>query len=166
MANQTEREIKQKLTPLHEERDRIAHEIEELESALAGVATSPSKQSQGHFSDVIANQPPQTRFATEFYKPVKTITKASSTQEKYEFFMSLFSGRPDVHARRFQSGRSGKTGYSPVCKNNFNKLYCSKNIKGIKRIRCRKCEYGDFPPIDMDAFIAHTQGKKDNCDRH
>lgn len=42
----------------------------------------------------------------------------SSSQEKIEYFLSVFKGREDVYARRYHSTTTGKTGYTPVCKMN------------------------------------------------
>ena len=43
----------------------------------------------------------------------------SSSQEKIEYFLSVFKGREDVYARRYHSTTTGKTGYTPVCKNEW-----------------------------------------------
>ena len=40
----------------------------------------------------------------------------SSAQEKIEFFLSLFKGRDGLYARRYYSVKTGKSGYTPVCK--------------------------------------------------
>ena len=40
-----------------------------------------------------------------------------STQEKVTLFRRLFRGRTDVHALRWESTASGKSGYSPACAN-------------------------------------------------
>ena len=40
-----------------------------------------------------------------------------STQEKVALFRRLFRGRTDVHALRWESTASGKSGYSPACAN-------------------------------------------------
>jgi len=44
-----------------------------------------------------------------------TITGKSSPDEKVKLFRSLFRGREDVYALRWE-GRNGKTGYSPACR--------------------------------------------------
>ena len=43
----------------------------------------------------------------------------SSAQEKIELFLSVFKGREDVYARRYHSTKTGKSGYTPVCKNEW-----------------------------------------------
>ena len=39
----------------------------------------------------------------------------SSNSEKVAFFLSLFNGRNDVFAKRFENSKTGKKGYSPCC---------------------------------------------------
>ena len=41
----------------------------------------------------------------------------SSPEAKIALFRSLFRGRDDVYPRRFESRKSGKSGYQPVCAN-------------------------------------------------
>ena len=44
-----------------------------------------------------------------------TVTGKSSPDEKVKLFRSLFRGREDVYALRWE-GRNGKAGYSPACR--------------------------------------------------
>lgn len=44
-----------------------------------------------------------------------SVNKYSSSKEKIDLFRSLFLGREDVFAHRWQSVASGKSGYQPVC---------------------------------------------------
>ena len=41
----------------------------------------------------------------------------SSSQAKITLFRSLFRGRDDVYPRRFESRKTGKSGYAPACSN-------------------------------------------------
>ena len=58
-----------------------------------------------------------------------TFNKYASPQEKIELFKSLFIGRRDVFARRFYNTKTGKSGYVPVCHNEWQyggcELKCS-----------------------------------------
>ncbi len=47
--------------------------------------------------------------------PTGAVTAKSSPEEKVKFFLSLFRGREDVYAVRWE-GRNGKAGYSPACR--------------------------------------------------
>ena len=57
--------------------------------------------------------------------------------EKIKLFRSLFRGRDDVYPIRWESSQSGKTGYSPVCANEWRKGVCEK-----PRIKCGDCNHG------------------------
>jgi len=50
-------------------------------------------------------------------KPI--VTNQSSREEKIAIFRSLFRGREDIYPRRFESVKTGKKGYQPVCHNEW-----------------------------------------------
>ncbi len=54
-----------------------------------------------------------------------TIHSKSSPEEKVKLFRSLFRGREDVYAVRWE-GRNGKTGYSPACKKTWSNSFQRK----------------------------------------
>lgn len=64
-----------------------------------------------------------------------------SLQEKVDLFRSLFKGREDVFARRWYSKTSGKTGYQPVCQNEWSQL-CDK-----RTFKCADCPNRQFSPL-------------------
>lgn len=39
-----------------------------------------------------------------------------SSEEKVKIFMEIFKCRTDLYAKRWTSNKTGKSGYSPVCK--------------------------------------------------
>ena len=61
-------------------------------------------------------QPPQTMksAAVHFAGPV---TDVSTATEKLAVFSSYFAGRRDVYPIRWESEKSGRSGYSPACAN-------------------------------------------------
>ena len=67
--------------------------------------------------------------------PSATVHKYSSPSEKIQLFRSLFRGREDVFAKQWYSTKTEKSGYSPVCANEWREGVCSKP-KGS----CSKCE--------------------------
>lgn len=81
------------------------------------------------------------------------VTNSSSPQEKINLFISLFKGRDDVYARRWQN-KEGKTGYSPVCLNEWVKGICSK-----PKIKCSDCENKHYAILDSTAIDSHLRGK-------
>jgi superfamily II DNA or RNA helicase len=68
-----------------------------------------------------------------------TVTYQSSEDEKITLFQSLFKGREDVYPRRFESTKTGKSGYSPACANEWAPGLCHK-----PRIKCAECENQAF----------------------
>ena len=67
--------------------------------------------------------------------------------------MSLFQGREDVYARRWES-KNGGSGYSPACKNEWRKGVCLK-----PRGKCRDCAHAEYLPYDASAVAAHLAGR-------
>lgn len=49
----------------------------------------------------------------------KTAKYILTPQQKISLFRSLFKGREDVFARRWHSIKTGKSGYQPVCMNEW-----------------------------------------------
>ena len=59
------------------------------------------------------------------------ITNNSPPAAKIALFRSLFRGREDVYPRRFESRKTGKSGYAPACANEWVRGVCEKpQIKG------------------------------------
>jgi hypothetical protein len=77
----------------------------------------------------------------------------SSTQEKVALFRRLFRGRDDVHALRWQSNRSGRSGYAPACANEWRPGICEK-----PRISCRDCNHRELLPLSDAAIYGHLAG--------
>ena len=66
---------------------------------------------------------------------IASIHKFSPPQKKIALFRSLFRGREDVYARRWQSIKTGKSGYSPACGNEWQPGVCPKPKGYQKRIK-------------------------------
>ena len=54
------------------------------------------------------------------------INQSSSPEAKIALFRSLFRGREDVYPRRFESKKTGKSGYAPACANEWVRGICEK----------------------------------------
>ena len=81
-------------------------------------------------------------------------TKAISTEEKIKIFMEIFKGRIDIYAKRWTSSTTGKSGYSPVCINEFNTYKCDK-----PRVKCNNCGFRELQPLTENVILKHLQGK-------
>lgn len=75
------------------------------------------------------------------------IDRTSSSQAKIALFRSLFRGREDVYPRRFESRKTGKSGYAPACANEWVRGVCEK-----PRIKCAECPNRRFLPVTADVY--------------
>ena len=82
------------------------------------------------------------------------IKRHLSLEEKVDVFRNLFKGREDVFARRWQSRTSGKSGYQPVCRNEWNRQLCDK-----KKYKCTECPNRSFKPLEYEDVYRHLEGK-------
>lgn len=51
-------------------------------------------------------------------KHISSITQNNKAEEKIKLFISLFKGRDDVYAKRWQN-KEGRSGYAPACSNEW-----------------------------------------------
>lgn len=80
------------------------------------------------------------------------VTNASTPKEKIELFMTLFKGRKDVYAKRWEN-KVGKSGYSPVCINEWIRGVCGK-----PRIKCSECKVKNYDILSSNAINKHLRG--------
>ena len=78
----------------------------------------------------------------------------SSPEDKIALFRSLFRGRDDVYPRRFESRRTGKSGYQPACANEWVRDVCEK-----PRVKCAECAHRRFLPVTDDVIRWHLSGQ-------
>lgn len=82
------------------------------------------------------------------------VTTASPTAEKIALFRSLFRGREEVFPRRWENPKSGKSGYSPVCRNEWVRGICGK-----PQVKCGECPNQAFIPFGDDIIRSHLTGR-------
>jgi superfamily II DNA or RNA helicase len=81
------------------------------------------------------------------------ITKSSPQDEKISLFRTLFKGREDVFPKRYESTKSGKSGYTPNCKNEWVTGICEK-----PRIKCMDCAKRVFIVLSDTVIESHLKG--------
>ena len=81
-----------------------------------------------------------------------------SLDEKVALFRSLFRGRVDVFARRWQSHDGSKSGYQPVCINEWKPQLCDK-----RRYKCAECPNRQFAPLTDADVYRHLEGRSADC---
>jgi len=84
------------------------------------------------------------------------ISSRSSEADKINLFRNLFAGREDVFPVRFESRKSGRSGYQPACKNEWRSGVCRK-----PKVKCAKCEVREFIAVSDAVVRQHLSGKDD-----
>lgn len=144
------KELLEKYNILLNEADRLLKEnrilkeilsIAELDISNKDYSIDDSLQNNGHGVKVVEKT------------TITPITHQSDSTEKIKLFMSLFRGRDDVYAKRWDNEKKGKSGYSPVCQNLWQIGLCIKP-KGS----CAKCENKLYAELDMNVIEQHLRG--------
>ncbi len=76
-----------------------------------------------------------------------------SNEEKADLFLALFRGREDIYPKRWENNKTNRSGYSPVCENEWVKPICQKPT-----IKCSDCSHQKFSPLNAMAVGAHLRG--------
>lgn len=76
-----------------------------------------------------------------------------TTDEKVTLFRRLFRGRTDVYPIRWES-KAGKSGYSPVCANEWRAGVCEK-----PRVKCADCGNRLLVPLTDQTIFDHLAGR-------
>lgn len=92
------------------------------------------------------------------YSPFTFPSVKLSIEERVAIFHFLFKGREDVFARRWFSKTTGKSGYQPVCINEWRRGVCDK-----KKYKCADCPNRHFAPLTYQDLYRHLEGKDENC---
>src|ERR1035438_4852480 len=77
----------------------------------------------------------------------------SDNERKIKLFMSLFKGRDDVYAKRWEND-AGQSGYSPQCLNLWKKDICQK-----PNMKCSACQNKNYEPLSEKVIESHLRGK-------
>lgn len=123
--------VRRRLTDLDAERARLARELETLEQMPA--------------SDRCSSDQPFLADAA--------VTNNSSAIEKVELFRRLFAGRPDVFPVRWNNRKTGRSGYSPACSNEWVKGICGK-----PKVKCGECPHQAFIAPAENIIERHLRG--------
>ena len=129
------RDVQSKILSLNEQKTRLIDEL----NTLYRNSTSPHSQrplEASRTSPIEDNSNPEL-----------------SPDDKINLFRSFFRGREDVHARLWVSKKTGKSGYSPVCKNEWVPKICQK-----PKIKCAECPNRELLPLDDEAIRKHLMG--------
>ncbi|MFH1476822.1 MAG: DEAD/DEAH box helicase family protein [Verrucomicrobiota bacterium] len=78
----------------------------------------------------------------------------SAPADKIALFRAFFRGREDVYPRRFESRKTGRSGYSPVCANEWARDLCDK-----RKIQCAECPNRSLLPVTDEVVRCHLSGQ-------
>src|SRR5207249_10807194 len=101
-----------------------------------------------------ASPPEDARLSHVTSPSLHDVTQHSSPALKIALFRSLFRGREDVYPRRFESRKTGRSGYQPACGNEWVRGICEK-----PRIKCSECPNQHFLPITDEVIRWHLSGE-------
>jgi len=142
-------ELTEKYRTLQAENQQLKERIRQLENQTG------KKPENEKVEQVIRNQPKKNNLAIASVKIVsKSIYKYSSPTDKIKLFKSLFKGRKDVFATRWENNNKGTSGYSPACGNEWLPGICQK-----PKVKCSACKNKNFLKLNSQAIENHLRGK-------
>lgn len=122
--------------------------ISALEQKIQGIDAEREKLLQELTQLKHLHQQTLAEFAVE-----APVTQQSANKDKVKLFRDLFKGRDDVYPKRWENSKTGKSGYSPACSNEWK-----PNICGKPRIKCGDCQYRSFLPVSDQVITNHLAG--------
>lgn len=137
-------DIQEKYNHLLQQNEALRQENEVLKSLL--------------YAHGIEYKPKHVEEKVVAYSPITLPSVKFSIEERVAIFHSLFKGREDVFARRWFSKTTGKSGYQPVCINEWRRGVCDK-----KKYKCADCPNRHFAPLTYQDLYRHLEGKDENC---
>ena len=102
------------------------------------------------------SQPELSSLHTTDEVVTSSITAKSETLDKIRLFMSLFRGREDVHAKRWENRKKRTFGYAPVCRNEWVAGLCAK-----PKVSCGGCASKTYVPTNEAVIDDHLRGRND-----
>ena len=81
------------------------------------------------------------------------VSNTSDVISKIRLFMSLFKGRGDVYAEKWENRKKERSGFAPVCLNRWAAGLCGK-----PKASCSKCTNQLYAALDEHAIEEHLRG--------
>ncbi|KNY27786.1 TOTE conflict system archaeo-eukaryotic primase domain-containing protein [Pseudobacteroides cellulosolvens] len=152
------KELLEKYNTLWLEHNKLKEEVKFLRDKLSMVEQQAASDTSSSFNQDNGNlycDGSQELINIEVCEHIlnKEINNSASTDEKIKLYMSIFKGREDVYAKRWENKKKGTSGYSPVCLNDWKQGVCLKP-KGT----CNKCSHKDFAKLNEKVIESHLRG--------
>jgi hypothetical protein len=147
-------------------REEIIGEIEREEQRIADLRAEVDRRSRRIMAlrselDILPPKVPAPSTSALVARDGLPGTQPRDAAEKIALFRSLFRGRMDVFPRRWENPKTGKSGYSPACANEWVRGICEKRRSaGRGRTTCAECPNQAFLPV-TDAEILNTDFHSD-----
>jgi len=155
-------DLLEKYQALRIENDNLKEEIRKLKEKLDFEETVPDvREYQAIFdfgswaipeAGMFEPEPPDDRLARGTLSSL-SINNFSDPIQKIKLYMSLFKGRDDVYAIRWENAKKGTSGYSPVCLNEWKPGLCRKPQE-----RCTNCFNKRYAGLDEQVIDDHLRG--------
>lgn len=138
---------------VNDSRDRLLAQIAAEEARLAAIERERAEgkarlEALRNKLAVSANAVVRPHF------PVVFSATPHTSSEKVKLFRSRFRGRETVFPIRFESRRTGKSGYTPACSNRFVRGVC-----GLPAVKCGECANQAFLPWSEKVVLDHLRGR-------
>ncbi len=143
------RELREKYQALLAENGRLREEIRQLKARLRDESLPAPALIAQNTPGTETNRGGETR---ELLCP-SMVNNSSDAGGKIGLFLSLFKGRDDVYARRWENRKKGTSGYSPYCINEWERGLCAK-----PKAKCTACGHKAYAPFDEKAVEEHLRG--------
>lgn len=134
-------ELLRKYQLLLAENEILKEEIKSLRTQFGVHIPKNKKQSLGQKSSSASTS-------------ISSINNLSPPQDKISLFMSLFKGRADVFAKRWENKHKNTAGYSPACENEWIPDICKK-----PKVKCSVCATKNYTKLDQQAIEKHLRGE-------
>lgn len=155
--------------------NRLEQQIADLEQKLQAQDAERETLSQTLAQLKQQHHQQQQNFAQRITEAA--VNHQSSRQDKINLFRKLFKGHEDVYPKRFESSKTGKTGYTPVCLNDkfawWANLHdeAARRARGMDvpsdwhpklwhkpRIKCSDCRFRAYQPVTDVVIANHLMG--------
>ncbi|MGG1674283.1 TOTE conflict system archaeo-eukaryotic primase domain-containing protein [Neobacillus sp. NRS-1170] len=112
------------------------------------------RKENNYLKQLLSNMMHQKDKKEDISEKQKMISHRSLPEEKIQLFKSLFKGRTDVFANRWES-KDGRSGYTPACDFEWQKPICQK-----PQLKCSACQHRKLIPLTDQVLYNHLSGEK------
>ena len=137
-------------TPVEGTTDRVAELLARLES-LENERAAIVAEIEALRTKASEDAPPGPAVLSQ--PSAAVVHGRSPIQAKIALFRRLFRGRADVFPVRWENAKSGRSGYSPACGNEWRRGVCDK-----PKVKCSNCPNQAFIGVGNEVIERHLRG--------